>query len=177
MGNFHENLISLDEAGTLDGLFACRVRRSPDREAYRYFDKDSNAWDSYTWREMAAEVARWQVAMRAEGAAHGGRVAIQLRNCPQWVMFDQAAMSLGLVTVPLYTDDRPDNIAYILREADVCVLLVQDAGRWRRLSEVVPGEGPLKRILLLDDSAAARQLAAEDDRVRIVDDWLPERGR
>jgi len=173
VGNFHENLISLDEAGTLDGLFACRVRRSPEREAYRYFDKDSGLWRSYTWREMAAEVGRWQAAMRGENATCGGRAAIQLRNCPEWVMFDQAANSLGLVTVPLYTDDRPDNIAYILKEADVCILLVQDAGRWRRLSKVVPEEGPLKRILLLDDSDTARQLAVEDDRVRIIADWLP----
>ena len=174
MGNFHENLISPDEAVTLDGLFASRVRRTPDREAYCYFDKDSESWQSYTWGEMAREVARWQMAMRGEGARPGSRVAIQLRNCPQWVMFDQAALSLGLVTVPLYTDDRPDNIAYILREADVCILLVQDAGRWRRLASAVPDEGPLKRVLLLDDSEAARQLAADDSRVRIIRDWLPE---
>lgn len=173
MGNFHENLISLDEAVTLDGLFACRVKRTPERPAYRYFDRDSKSWQTYTWSEIAAEVARWQAAMGGEVAADGGRVAIQLRNCPEWVMFDQAALSLGLVTVPLYTDDRPDNIAYILEEADVGILLVQDAGRWRRLARVVPEEGPLKRILLLDDSEAARQLAAEDSRVRIVRDWLP----
>ena len=125
---------------------------------------------------MAAEVARWQAAMRSESAPRGGRVAIQLRNCPEWVMFDQAALSLGLVTVPLYTDDRPDNIAYILREADVNILLVQDAGRWRRLAEVVADDGPLKRVLLLDDSDAARRLAADDSRVRIVGDWLPASG-
>jgi len=176
VANFHENLISIDEAGTLDGLFARRVRRTPDREAYRYFDKDSKSWQSYTWGEMATEVARWQTAMRGENVSQGGRVAIQLRNCPQWVMFDQAALSLGLVTVPLYTDDRPDSIAYILRDADVCVLLVQDAGRWRRLASAVPDGGPLKRILLLDESDAARQLAAEDSRVRIISDWLPEQG-
>ncbi len=175
METFHENLISLDEAGTLDGLFACRVKRTPDRAAYRYFDKDSNSWLTYTWAEMAGEVARWQAAMRDEGSGVGSRVAIQLRNCPEWVMYDQAALSLGLVTVPLYTDDRPDNIAYILREADVRILLVQDAGRWRRLASVVPEEGPVKRVLLLDDSEAARRLAAEDDRVRIVSDWLPAR--
>ena len=176
MGNFHENLISPEEAATLDGLFACRVRRTPDRAAYRYFDKASNSWLSYTWREMAGEVARWQSAIRGERAPRGGRVAIQLRNCPEWVMFDQAALSLGLVTVPLYTDDRPDNIAYILKEADINILLVQDAGRWRRLAEVVDNDGPLKRVLLLDDSDAARQLAAADSRVRIVSDWLPGPG-
>jgi long-chain acyl-CoA synthetase len=174
VGSFHENLIALDEARTLDGLFARRVKRTPDREAYRYFDKHSQQWLSYSWAEIAREVARWQMAMRGERAPRGGRVAIQLRNCPEWVMFDQAALSLGLVTVPLYTDDRPDNIAYILRESDVNVLLVQDAGRWRRLAEVVSRDGPLKRILLLDDSEAARRLAAEDDRISIVNDWLPE---
>lgn len=173
MGDLHENLISLDEAVTLDGLFACRVRRTPQREAYRYYDKDSKSWLSYSWSEMAHEVARWQSAMRGEQVRRGGRVAIQLRNCPEWVMFDQAAMSLGLVTVPLYTDDRPDNIAYILKESDVNILLVQDAGRWRRLAAVVPQESPLKRVLLLEDSGAARKLAAEDERVAIVGDWLP----
>jgi len=175
VGNFHENLIALDDAGTLDGLFARRVRRSPDRDAYRYYDKHGKQWLSYSWAEMAREVARWQTAMRGERAPRGGRVAIQLRNCPEWVMFDQAALSVGLVTVPLYTDDRPDNIAYILKEADVNILLVQDAGRWRRLAEVVSHDGPLKRILLLDDGEAARRLAAEDDRISIVSDWLPER--
>jgi long-chain acyl-CoA synthetase len=173
VADLHENLISLDEAVTLDGLFASRARRSPDRPAYRYFDKAGQTWSTYTWGEMSGEVSRWQSAMRQEQAPRGGRVAIQLRNCPEWVMFDQAALSLGLVTVPLYTDDRPDNIAYILRDADVNILLVQDAGRWRRLAEVVADGGPLKRILLLDDSDAARRLAAEDERVRLVTDWLP----
>ena len=173
LGSFHENLISLDEAVTLDGLFAARVRRSPEREAYRYYDKAQRAWVSYSWTEIAQAVARWQVAMRAEQMPRGARVAIQLRNCPEWVMFDQAALSLGLVTVPLYTDDRPDNIAYILKEADVNVLLVQDAGRWARLAEVVDEEGPLKRVLLLEESDAAHRLVAADPRVQLVDDWLP----
>ena len=176
MSNFHENPISPDEAGTLDGLFACRVQRTPDREAYRYFDKESASWQSYSWAEMAAEVARWQQAMGGEAVSRGGRVAIQLRNCPEWVMFDQAALSLGLVTVPLYTDDRPENIAYILKEADVEILLVQDAGRWRRLCGAIPKEGALKRVLLLDDGDTARKLAVEDERIRIVSDWLPESG-
>jgi long-chain acyl-CoA synthetase len=176
VSQLHENLISLDEAGTLDGLFAKRIARSPDREAYRYHDKDSNDWVSLTWERMGREVARWQQAMLTEKAPTGGRVAVQLRNCPEWVMFDQAALSIGLVTVPLYTDDRPDNISYILKEADVNILLVQDAGRWRRLAAVVGDSGPLRRVLLLDDSEAARKLAREDDRVRVVADWLPAIG-
>ncbi len=41
-------------------------------------------------------------------------------------MFEQAAMRLGLVVVPLYTADRPENAAYVLRHAGAKVLLLED---------------------------------------------------
>ncbi len=173
MARLHENLISVEQAGTLDGLLAVRARRTPEREAYGYYDRHAGAWRSYTWAQMASRVACWQAAFEQEELAQGERVALQLRNCPEWVMFDQAALSQGLVTVPLYTDDRPHNIAYILEEAGVRLLLVQDAGRWRRLSGVIPEEGPLRRVLLLDDSPQARELAEQDERVQVVSSWLP----
>jgi long-chain acyl-CoA synthetase len=71
VSRFHENLISPDESLTLDGLFVSRVRRTPDREAYRYFDRASEGWHSYSWAEMGREVARWQAAMAQERMALG----------------------------------------------------------------------------------------------------------
>ena len=176
MNNFHENLISVSEAGTLDGLFAKRLHRSADRVAYQAFDRVSKSWVSYTWQDMAAEVARWQQALAKEALKPGDRVAILLRNCPEWIMWDQAAMSLGLVTVPLYTDDRPDNIVYILEEAGVKAILVQDAGRWKRLAPVVPDEGALERVILLDEGKEAEKFARNDDRIRMASRWLPAKG-
>ena len=176
MKTFHENLISVEDAGTLDGLFARRVHRSPERCAYRYYQRKEKTWKQYTWSEMAAQVARWQQALQGENLKQGERVAILLRNCPEWVMWDQAAMSLGLVTVPLYTDDRPDNIAYILAESGVKALLVQDAGRWKRLAPALPEEdesGSLQRVILLDDSKEAEKFARNDERIRLAGTWLP----
>lgn len=173
MSRWSEDLIAVDRAKTLDGLFVQRVSRSPDRIAYRYFEKGAG-WQQLTWREMGAWVARWRKALEGEPLAAGDRVAMVLRNCPDWVMFDQAAFSLGLVTVPLYTDDRAENAAYILQDAAVKVLLVQDAGRWRRLAEVV-GDAPWPlRVVILESSPAARTMAASDPRVVVADDWLPE---
>mgnify|MGYP001813771990 FL=1 len=175
MTDWNEDLISVEEARTLDGLFVRRVRRSPDREAYRAFDRETG-WQSWTWQRMADEVARWQEALSQEGLEAGDRVALVLRNCPEWVVFDQAALSLGLVVVPLFTDDRPENLAYILEHAAVELLLVQDAGRWKRLAPAIADDSPLKRVLLLDNSQEAGKCARNDDRVRLASQWLAPAG-
>ena len=40
------NVISVEAAQTLDGLFRERVKRSPHKEAYRYFNWISEQWSS-----------------------------------------------------------------------------------------------------------------------------------
>ena len=80
------------------------------------------------------------------------------------------------MTVPLYTDDRADNAAYILQDAAVKVLLVQDAGRWRRLAEALGDQPYPERVVILDDSEKAERLAEEDERVVTSAAWLPAEG-
>ena len=129
-------VISPEQAVTLHGLFVERVKRSAQGVAYRYFDGGQNAWISLTWAQVRDQVARWQAALLREELAPGDRVGIMLRNCPQWVMMDQAAMSLGLVVVPLYTVDRADSVAYILNDAGVKVLLFESDEQWQELRSV-----------------------------------------
>ena len=143
-----DDVITPQQAGTLHGLFLERARRSPDKIAYRHFQQ--NAWRNFTWREMLVEVARWQAALAGLGLQRGDRVAIMLRNCPCWVMFDQAAMSLGLVVVPLYTVDRPGNIAYIVNDADIKVLLFENDEQWQALRTVRDRLGGVKCFVSID---------------------------
>jgi long-chain acyl-CoA synthetase len=144
-GRKMEDVITPQEAGTLHGLFLERVRRSPDKVAYRHFER--NEWRDLTWREMLDEVARWQAAMAGLALQRGDRVAVMLRNCPCWVAFDQAAMSLGLVVVPLYAVDRPDNIAYILNDAGAKVLLFENDEQWQALRTVRSQLGGMLRFI------------------------------
>ena len=147
----NDDVISPETAVTLHGLFLERVRRSRDKIAYRYFDNRQSVWVDLSWGQMLEQVARWQAALAQEGLAKGDRVALMLRNCPQWVMFDQAAMSLGLIVVPLYTVDRAENIAYIVNDAQVKVVLFETAEQWQELSGVVGQMGCVQRFVALDD--------------------------
>ena len=174
MPQWNEDLIPLEQARTLDGLFFQRVRRTPDGIAYRNYDRDHKQWYELTWRDMERQVARWRQALSGERLEAGDRVAILLRNSPEWIMFDQAALSLGLVVVPLYTDDRADAIAYIMEDAAVKLLLVQDSGRWNRMREAVSELPSLQRVVVLE----AKQQAKPDDEELVTDamEWLPTQG-
>jgi len=173
-----EDIISTEIAGTLDGLMVQRVRRTPDNTAYRSFDADSKTWCDTSWREVGEQISRWQAALAAENLLPGDRVAVHLRNSKEWVFFDQAALACGLVIVPLYTDDRPDNIAYIMTDSAVKVLLVQDAAAWKRLGPALAGQEDLQRVLILssalNSAAASPAEVLADERVRFVADWLPD---
>jgi long-chain acyl-CoA synthetase len=164
--------ISADVAGTLAGLFRERVRRTPDAVAFREYDESSSRWIDSTWADMAAQVARWQAALSAEDLQPGDRVAILLRNGTAWVTFEQAALGAGLVVVPLYTDDRAENTAYILNNAGVKVIFMEGAEHWDNLLTVHDQLGTLIRILTLEPV----NVPEGETRVRTVADWLPENG-
>ena len=164
-----EDVITVETAVTIDGLFAERVRRTPDLVAYRWFDAGVGAWRDYTWRDIDRQVARWQAAFERDGLKAGDRVAIMLRNSPEWVMCDIAALGLGLVVVPLYTQDRCDNVSYIIDNAGCKALLLEGAEQWGALSEVHGQLGGLVRIMSTDAIPAAG-----DPRVQALSQWLPD---
>jgi len=167
-----DHVIPLEAAVTLNGLFRERVKRTPQFVAYRYFDEAQSTWREYTWAGIDAQVARWQAALERDGLAAGDRIAIMLRNSPEWVMCDIAALALGLVVVPLYTQDRPDNSAYIIRDAGCKLLLFEGAEQWRALATVRDELGPLVRLL-----AVKPLTASEEPRLKSLNEWLPGEAR
>ena len=165
------HLIPAEAAVTLDGLFRERAKRTPDLVACREYNEQHKNWRDYTWAQIDRQVARWQAALEKESLQPGDRVAVMLKNCPEWIIFDQAALGLGLVTVPLYTQDRCENVAYILRDSGCKVLLIEGAEQWRELSSVKHELQTLSRIL-----AVSSVPNPDEPRLRWIGDWLPAEG-
>ncbi len=160
-------------AGTLDGLFRERVRLSANRPAYSQYDRSQKIWCDISWADMAAHVHRWQEAIQQENLKPTDRIALQLPNGVNWIAFEQAALGLGLVVVPLYPDDRPDNVAYILEDAGVKLLLLNDGRQWQRLAPHLSDNQSLQRIVILHGKP--EQLAeTEHERATLSEDWLGE---
>lgn len=95
-----------------------------------------------------------------------------LKNCPSWIIFDQAALGLGLVTVPLYTSDRPENVAHVLADSGAKLLLIDSAEHWHPLHEACMHLHALNRIVTMKSPPEGD----DDTRLRGLDEWLPEGG-
>lgn len=165
-------LIPCNTAGTLDRLFRIRCLTSPDRVAYSYFDRTTKTWPTVTWKEMANLTSRWQQGLKQENLSEGDRVAVQLKNSIEWIAFEQAALGLGLVVVPLYVDDRADNVAYILHDAGVKLLFVNNDKQWHDVSVHIDESSQLKRVVVLNPSSTDSE--QEDHIIIAVDKWLPK---
>ena len=167
--NLHTDPIPPALAMTLDGLFQERARRTPNGLAYRFFNETQDIWQDLTWSQMRQAVMRWQQALAREPLQPGDRIAIMLKNCPQWVMMDQAALGLGLVTVPLYVSDRPDNVAYVLQDSGARLLLTGCAEQWQAIHDTSQSLPELQRVICIRDFTHN-----DDDRLRPLSSWLPE---
>jgi long-chain acyl-CoA synthetase len=144
------DVISLEETKSLPGLFQERVKRTPTSPAYRYYDSRQSNWRTISWSESNKQILSIQAALAKENLQHGDRVAVMLRNCPQWVFFEQAALRMGLVVVPLYTNDRADNVSYVLQDAGVKLLLIENESALKQLEPIASQLQGLLRLISVE---------------------------
>ncbi len=163
--------IDINEINNLYQLFCSRVHRSAEKDAYQYYDDDTEAWKTHSWSQMADHVARWQHALKNENLSPGDRVGIMVNNCPEWVMFEQAALGLGLVIIPLYTNDRADNVCYIIEDAGIKLLFIQGEVQWSQLKEGCEKQNSLKKVI------THQQVSDPDGHVIHINNWLPDPAR
>jgi len=101
----------------LTGLLRDRAAAHPDRIAYVYEDQ------RVTFAEFDRRVDRVANALRASGVRPGDRVAILDKNSLPYVELLFAAARAGAVQVPVNYRLAPDEVAYIVGNAEAKVLV------------------------------------------------------
>jgi long-chain acyl-CoA synthetase len=131
---------------TLVELFLEAMDRFEDRPAFRYHDE--GAWHDLTHRQALDRIRQAVGALEAQGLTRGDRAAILASNSPEWAMADYACLSAGVVDVPVYATLTADQVAYILKDAGVKLVFVEDGDQLGKVLEV-RGELPeLARVVV-----------------------------
>ena len=158
---------------SLAHMFQARMAATPDLPAYREFVDKDQPWRSLSWGEAGAAVMRFRAAMQQSGLQHGDHIGIWLPNSVNAMCTDQAALQMGVVSVPVHTTDNPASIAYIFDNAEISLLVLASLGQWERLRATGYAMSHLKTVVVAD-LAQPVQADASQPRVLALADWLKE---
>lgn len=105
-----------------------------------------------TYSQIATRVNNLRAGLSAIGVKYGDKVGIIANNRKEWLIGEMATQGLGAAYVPMYEKELLTMWKYIVKDAEVKVLLVSKPEILEKVKNF-PGEIPtLKNIILIDGS-------------------------
>src|SRR4030042_319593 len=156
----------------LGELMARNSRKFPNKEAVVFGDT------RLTWKEFNARMNRLAHAFSDMGVGRGDKVAFFMFNCNQYLECYYALGKIGAIAVPLNFRLHPEEITYIVNNADAVAMVVGEQlvdtirGHQKDLPQVkqyisvssTPVEG------MLDYEALIREYPDDEPLVLVDDD-------
>ncbi|NRD78074.1 long-chain fatty acid--CoA ligase [Bacillus sp. BRMEA1] len=102
------------------------------RSVHRFSEKDAFLWKKeggykgVSYHSFWMKVRQLAAGLAFYGIKQGDKVAILSENNPNWPISDLAILSLGAVSVPIHTTLPPEQIAFILDNADCSFIFIQN---------------------------------------------------
>jgi long-chain acyl-CoA synthetase len=133
---------------TLPGLVLENARRLGDRPAMR--EKDLGIWRTHTWQEYAGHVRDFALGLQSLGFGQGDKLCVIGDNRPRlyWAQF--SAMAVGGIAVPVYQDSIATELAYVLQDADVKVVVAEDQEQVDKILSI-RDQIPSLEVIIFDD--------------------------
>jgi long-chain acyl-CoA synthetase len=114
------------------------------------------AWQAISAAEMLRRVAALSKALRELGIKPGDRVGLFAPNCPEWHVADFAILGLGAVDVPIYFNESPDRMTYILNDSGARILISAGESQVRKAVECRARLTSLEQIISVAPPADLR---------------------
>ncbi|MDP3633179.1 class I adenylate-forming enzyme family protein [Phenylobacterium sp.] len=126
-----------------------------------------------TYEAFYRAVARFAVELQGQGLKKGDRVAIIMRNLPEWPVAFYAAASLGAIVTPLNAWWTGPELEYGLTDSGSKIAIL-DTGSYGRLAEHLPNCPDLQRIYVSReiDEIAHPQVTKLEAVIGGANEWI-----
>jgi long-chain acyl-CoA synthetase len=134
--------------GTLPSRFLNVIDNLPNPRAQMV--RCDGRWESISSQEFLRRVAGLSTALVELGVKPGDRVGLFSANRPEWHTADFAINGSGAITVPVYFNESPDRMTYILKHCGAKVVFVVGPAQLRKLLNVRKELPELEQIIAAD---------------------------
>lgn len=171
-------------------LFDCltlNLRRDPLPDMLA--GKEGGTYRTYSTQEVADTVQKLSTGLLRLGVASEDRtpegiekIGIVSKNRPEWIMLDLAVQRSGAVLAPVYPTISVAELEFILNEAQVRILFVNDAELFHKVVSIRARVPSLKEIFTFEPVADARHwkellvspTVEEAERLRQIQERIDE---
>jgi long-chain acyl-CoA synthetase len=137
--------------GTLPSRFLNAIDNLPNPRAQMV--RRDGRWEAIPSQEFLRRVAGLSTALVELGVKPGDRVGLFSANRPEWHTADFAITGAGAITVPVYFNESPDRMTYILNHCGAKVVLVVGVPQLQKLLSVRANLPELEQIVVADGGA------------------------
>jgi long-chain acyl-CoA synthetase len=138
---------------TLAGVCLAAIARHDKPDAVS--ERRDGQWVSISAAEFVRRVRHIALGLADLGIQAKDRVALISENRPEWSIADLAILSLGAVTVPIYTTQSIDQIQFILEDSGTRALMISGGRVLKHARPGFEGVRGLEHVIVFDPKAAA----------------------
>lgn len=132
--------------GTLPSRFLHAVDEQPSPRAQMV--RRGEHWEAISSKEFLRRVAGLADAFVELGVKAGDRVGLFAPNCPEWHTADFAINGSGAVTVPVYFNESPERMTYILNDCGAQVVFVCGAAQLEKFLRIRNSLKDLQQVVV-----------------------------
>ncbi len=129
-----------------EAIISKNAEKHPYKSAVGF--KKKEGWKELSWKKFSEIIYKTANALKNNGIEENDKVAIYADNSAEWMIFDLAALSIGAVTVPIYSTNNAEQAEYIINNSQAKIILVGNQVQYDASFEIVQKENTLQTIVV-----------------------------
>ena len=121
-------------------------RKATHPETAVFVAKYDNEWKKIFIDEYIETANSISYALLKLGLQKGDTVALISSNRPEWNYLDMAVQQIGCILVPIYPTISPDDYHYILDNAEVKMIFIDNIDLMRKIKDILHDLSNIKRL-------------------------------
>lgn len=126
--------------------------------------KRNGHWNAVSVQDFRTKVRHLALAMHRLGVKKGDAVSIHSPNSSEWLLCDQAILSIGAINVAIYTTQPVDQIVYILNDSKSVFHFVSDHTMYETLKPRIQEVSSLGHVVFMEPKESGELQASSPEQ-------------
>ena len=141
--------INFDNYNNIVSMFFEKSKEMKDKPYL--WKKNNNEFESLSWKNVELLVKSIARSLMGLGVLKGDRVVILSENRPEWQIADLAIMSIGAITVPVYTTSTTADYSHVINHSGARCMIISSHELCAKALPALESSADCKNVIKIND--------------------------